>query len=85
MMKTDYNEDKTMYRTDDKNKTTWAWICPKCGELNLWEWEPEDIPQVNDVLNLTCEHCGKSTPMVCEMRPLRKPILPPAQGPESDT
>ncbi len=80
MMKTDYNEDKTMYTTDDKKKKAWVWICPVCGEVNLWEWDPEDIPQVNDDLNLVCEHCGKSTPMICEIRPLRKPRSLPVQG-----
>ena len=79
MMKTDYNEDKTMYTTNDKNEQAWAWVCPMCGELNLWGWEPEEIPRVNDVLDMICEHCGKTMRMICEMRQLRKPISPPMQ------
>ena len=79
MMKTDYNEDKTMYRKNDRNNA-WAWICPVCGELNLWEWDLDDVPRANDDLDLVCEHCGKSTPMICEMRPLQKPISPPVRS-----
>ena len=57
-----------MYTTNDKNEQAWAWKCPQCGELNLWEWDIDDIPRANDVIDLVCDFCGDQSKMVCDMR-----------------
>lgn len=45
-------------------KFKFTWVCPKCKHEHSWTWPTVDEPKHRYPVNMNCDSCKASTPMV---------------------